>query len=142
MEKTFKLHITDFDLPFIGVIDLVAEVEGKNTIADFKTAASAYDGHMSDLSDQLTSYQLTEPDAEQVALWVLVKTKEPRIELYPSKRGPDRLREFLSKVGYLAREIQAEHFYKRPGMLCAWCDYLPVCLGDKETTKETLVQVK
>ncbi|MFB3062347.1 MAG: hypothetical protein ACE10C_13355 [Candidatus Binatia bacterium] len=63
------------------MIDLAAEVEGKNTIGDFTTAASAYDGHMSDLSDQLTSYQLTEPEAEQVALWVLVKTKEPRIEL-------------------------------------------------------------
>jgi len=141
-EKTFKLHITGLDLPFIGVIDLVAEVDGKNTIADFKTSASAYDGHMADLSDQLTSYQLAEPEAEQVALWILIKTKEPKIELYPSKRGADQLKEFLSKVGYLAREIQAGNFYKRPGMWCTWCDYLPVCLRDKEATKETLIQVK
>ncbi len=117
------------------MIDLAAEVEGKNTIGDFKTAASAYDGHMSDLSDQLTSYQLGEPEAEQVALWVLVKTKEPRIELYPSKRNPDQLKEFLSKVGYLAREIQAEHFYKRLGMWCAWCDYLPFVSETKRQPK-------
>ena len=117
------------------MIDLAAEVEGKNTIGDFKTAASAYDGHMSDLSDQLTSYQLGEPEAEQVALWVLVKTKEPRIELYPSKRNPDQLTEFLSKVGYLTREIQAEHFYKRLGMWCAWCDYLPFVSETKRQPK-------
>jgi hypothetical protein len=31
------------------------------------------------LSDQLTAYQLAELDAEQMALCVLVKTKEPKI---------------------------------------------------------------
>src|SRR5262249_366664 len=43
VEKTFELNISGLELPFIGIIDLVAEVENKNTVADFKTAASDYE---------------------------------------------------------------------------------------------------
>jgi hypothetical protein len=141
VEKKFELNITGFDLPFIGIIDLVAEVDRKNTVADFKTAASDYDDHEAPLSDQLTAYQLVEPEAEQVAFWVMIKTKEPKIEWYPSSRSPVQLLEYISKVGYLAREIKAGHFYKRPGKHCSWCDYLPLCLGDARKSEETLVQV-
>jgi predicted choloylglycine hydrolase len=49
------------------------------TVIDFKTAKSAYPEYEVALSDQLTTYQLAEPDAEQVAFCVFVKTKEPRI---------------------------------------------------------------
>jgi RecB family exonuclease len=141
VEKKFELNISGLELPFIGIIDLVAEVEGKNTVADFKTAASDYEEHEAPLSDQLTAYQLAEPEAEQVAYWVLIKTKEPKIEWHPSNRSPERLMEYISKVGYVAREIKAREFYKRAGKHCSWCDYLPICLSDKRKAKETLVQV-
>lgn len=39
-------------------------------------------------------------------------------------------------------EITARHFYKRLGKWCAWCDYLPVCLGEKRRIEETLVQIR
>jgi hypothetical protein len=39
--------------------------------------------------------------------------------------GP-RLVEYLKKVKLVAHEIQVDHFYKRPGMWCAFCDYLPL----------------
>jgi MoaA/NifB/PqqE/SkfB family radical SAM enzyme len=52
------------------------------------------------------------------------------------------LGEYLAKVGYVAREITGKKFYKRKGMWCAWCDYLPVCLGDKRKAAETLVTVE
>jgi PD-(D/E)XK nuclease superfamily protein len=141
VEKKFELSITGFDLPFIGIIDLVAEVEGKNTVADFKTAASDYEDHEAPLSDQLSAYKLAEPEAEQVAFWVMIKTKEPKIEWYPSSRSPKQLMEYISKVGYLAREIKGGSFYKRPGKHCSWCDYLPICLGDVRKVKESLIQV-
>jgi hypothetical protein len=89
----------------------------------------------------LTAYQLAEPEVKQVALWVMIKTKEPKIEWYPSGRSPQQLVEYISKVGYLALEIKAGHFYKRPGRHCSWCDYLPICLGDARKAQETLVQV-
>jgi RecB family exonuclease len=141
VEKKFELNITGFDLPFIGIIDLVAEVDRKNTVADFKTAALDYEDHEAPLSDQLTAYKLAEPEAEQVAFWVMVKTKEPKIEWYPSGRSPEQLLEYISKAGYLAKQIKAGHFYKRSGKHCAWCDYLPICLGDARKAEETLVQI-
>jgi hypothetical protein len=141
VEQPFSLSITSLDLPFVGVIDLVAKVGGKNTVVDFKTAGSAPDEYEADMSDQLTAYKLAEPQVERSALCVLVKTKEPQILWYPTERNGAQLGEYLAKVGYVAREITARHFYKRPGMWCAWCDFLPVCLGDKRRAEESLVTV-
>lgn len=139
-EKAFELGITGIDRPFIGVVDLVAELDGKPTVTDFKTSASSYAEHEVKLSDQLTAYQLAEPDAEQMALCVLVKTKEPKIEWHVSGRNSDDLIDYLAKAGYVAREISAQRFYKRPGMWCAWCDFLPVCLRDTRKIEESLVR--
>jgi CRISPR/Cas system-associated exonuclease Cas4 (RecB family) len=139
-EKAFELGITGIDTPFIGVVDLVADLDGKLTVTDFKTSASSYADHEVRLSDQLTAYQLAEPAAEQMALCVLVKTKEPKIEWHVSQRNPDDLLDYLAKAGYVAREIAAGRFYKRPGMWCAWCDFLPVCLRDERKVGETLVR--
>lgn len=141
-EKVFELNITSLPLPLVGVIDLVTEMDRKMMVVDFKTAASAYEEHEVILSDQLTTYQLAEPEAEQAALCVLVKTKEPRIEWHISKRSPEVVIEYLDKVHYVAEEIAAGQFYKRPGKWCGYCDYLPVCMGDKKKTEETLMQIE
>ncbi len=140
-EKPFEFGITDIESPFVGVIDLVAVVDGKKTVVDFKTSGSTYAEHEARLSDQLTAYQLAEPDAEQMALCVLVKTKEPKIEWHICGRNPDDLLDYLAKAKYVAREITSERFFKRPGMWCSWCDFLPVCLRDARKTAETLVRV-
>lgn len=73
------------ELPFIGIVDLVAQVKGRLTVIDFKTAASDYEDHEVELSDQLTAYWAAVPEAERVALCVLVKTKESRIEWHFAK---------------------------------------------------------
>jgi RecB family exonuclease len=140
-EKPFKLDITGLAQPLIGVIDLIAELDKKRTVIDFKTSASAYDDHEVVLSDQLTTYQLAEPDAEQVALCVLVKTKEPKIEWHRGQRDATTLTQYLNKVNHVARDISQGRFYKRPGIWCGYCDYLPVCTGDQSKAKETLVQI-
>ena len=141
IEQSFTLRITSLNLALIGVIDLVAELDDVRTVIDFKTAVSAYQDHDVQLSDQLTAYQLAEPDAEQVALCVFVRTKEPRIDWYLSARQPAHLAEYLTKADLVGRAITAGHFYKRPGKWCGYCDFLPVCLGDEEKVRETLVQV-
>lgn len=142
VELDFRLTVTSLDLPFVGIIDLVSEVNGKPTVVDFKTSASAYQNYEVMLSDQLTAYQFAVPGAEQAALCVLVKTKEPKIEWHFSRRGGEHLTEYLSKAEYLAQQILSMRFYKRPGKWCSWCDFLPVCIGDKQKTRETLVQVQ
>jgi len=140
VEHPFSLTISGLDLPLVGVIDLVAELDGTPTVVDFKTAGSGYDGHEATMSDQLSAYRLAEPGVSHAALCVLVKLKEPRIEWHVTERGAPQLMEYLAKVGYVAREIAAGHFYKRPGKWCAWCDFLPVCLGDVRRSEETLVK--
>lgn len=142
VEKSFTLEITSLDLPLVGILDLVVDLDAKTTVVDFKTSGSSYQEHEVVLSDQLTAYRLAEPEAEQAALCVLVKTKEPRIEWHVATRTGKQLGEYLAKVGYVGREIQSGRFYKRPGKWCGWCDYLPVCLGDQRRIRETLIQVR
>jgi len=139
-ERSFELAIPNVDVPFIGVIDLVAH-RGKLALVDFKTSSSSYAPHDVALSDQLTAYSLAEPEAEEAALCVFVKTKEPRIEWHLSRRGGAQLTEFLKKAEYVAREIKSQHFYKRPGTWCSWCDFLPICLGDTKRAGEALTRI-
>src|SRR5947209_18016018 len=94
IERKFELQITTLDAPFVGIIDLVGQVDDRLTVIDFKTAGSDYEDHEAALSDQLTAYALAEPEAHQVALCVLVKTKEPRIEWPFAKRSADVLAEY------------------------------------------------
>lgn len=141
VEQSFELNISDLDLPFIGYIDLVADVGGVDTVIDFKTSSTSYVGHEAIMSDQLTAYHLAVPNTSDLGLCVLLKLKEPRIEWFRTSRDGSRLVEYLSKVKLVAREIKAGHFYKRPGKWCSWCDYLPVCMGDKQKAKQTLVRI-
>jgi CRISPR/Cas system-associated exonuclease Cas4 (RecB family) len=141
VEKQFTLTITNLGAPLVGIIDLVAELDAALTVIDFKTAKSAYPEHEVALSDQLTAYQLAEPDAEQVAFCIFVKTKEPRIDRHISRREGANLRTYLAKVEHIAGQIVAGNFYQRPGRWCSYCDFLPVCLGDEQKVRETLVKV-
>ncbi len=84
---------------------------------------------------------MVEPEAEQMAFCVPVKTKEPKIEWHLSVRSPEDLLEYLAIAGYVAREIEARRFYKRPGVWCCWCDFLSVRMRDERTVEETLVKV-
>lgn len=141
VEKPFTFSITTLDVPFVGVLDLDADLFGKATVIDFKTSGGQYDEHEVALSDQLTAYQMAEPTAAQVAFCVLVKTKEAKIVWHVAERGGAQLMEYLAKVGYVAREIAAGSYYKRSGMWCAWCDFLPLCLGQRQKASESLVAI-
>jgi len=141
-ESDFELKVSNLDVPFVGVIDLVAELDGKLTVVDFKTSGSKYQGFEAALSDQLSAYLLAEPQAQQTALCVLVKTAEPKIEWFVSNRSGADLTSYLQKVSLVGHQITGRQFYKRPGKWCAYCDFLPICLGDHERAKETLVQAE
>jgi hypothetical protein len=142
IEKSFELNISELDLPFIGFIDLMAKLDGIDAVIDFKTAATGYAGHEAMMSDQLTAYQLAVPEAQLLGLCVLLKLKEPRIDWHLTYRSGQQLWSYLYKAKLIAREIKAGHFYKRPGKWCAWCDYLPVCLGDTKKVKGSFVRIK
>jgi RecB family exonuclease len=142
VETSFSLTVTGLAVPFVGVIDLIAEVDGQATVVDFKTAASRYEAHEVRLSDQLTAYQLAEPQSERMSLCVLLKTKDPSIDWHFAGRDGTQLSECLANVVFVANQIAANHFYRRPGKWCTWCDYLPVCAGDRRKAEETLIKVR
>jgi CRISPR/Cas system-associated exonuclease Cas4 (RecB family) len=137
VERKFELAVTSLSQPFVGIVDLLSEVDGQTTIVDFKTANADYEEHTVALSDQLTAYFLGEPEARKVALCVLVKTKEPRIEWHISRRNASHLAEYLDKVRIVAEDIARGKFYKRPGKWCSYCDFLAVCLGDKQKARRS-----
>ena len=141
IEKKFELAVTTMRLPFIGIVDLIATVDGLTTIVDFKTAASDYEEHEVALSDQLTAYWLADPTADRVAYCVLAKTKEPMIQWHFAKRDAGRLAEYLAKVRIVSEDIATGKFYKRPGKHCGYCDFLPVCIGDTKKVQESLVKL-
>ncbi len=140
-EEVFELSISNLDLPFIGIIDLIAEVDGNRAVIDFKTSGTSYLDYEANLSDQLTAYNLARPDISRCALCVLVKTKEPKIEWHITTRTGNQMSEYLSKVDYVAHEIELNHFYKRPGRWCSYCDFLPICLGNYKQIEDTLMQI-
>lgn len=142
VEKEFEIGVTSLGQPVVGVIDLIADLDGTKTVVDFKTAGSGYASHEIILADQLTAYALAESDASQVAFCVLVKTKKPRIEWQVAARTGEQIAEYIAKVAIVSREVESGRFYKRPGMWCSWCDFLPVCLGDTKKVQETLIQVR
>jgi len=141
VEAVFELGLSTLDLPFIGIIDLIAEMQGKRALVEFKTAVTDYEEYEVALADQLTAYQLAEPDVEQVAVCVFVKTKKPRIEWHVTQRTPEQIIEYLGKVEHVAEQIEKQNFYKRPGKWCRQCEFLPVCLGDRKAAQETLVRI-
>jgi CRISPR/Cas system-associated exonuclease Cas4 (RecB family) len=141
IEQVFRLQITSLAAPFVGVVDLVAELDGRRTVIDFKTAAKVYAEHEVVLADQLTAYELAHPDADQVALCVFVKTSKPEIHWYTAERKPEEITGYVRKVEVVGQAIAAEQFYRRPGWWCGMCDYLPVCLRDEAKVRETLVQL-
>lgn len=141
VEKVFDLGLTNLNLPFVGIIDLIAEVKGKCTIVEFKTAAADFEEDEIALLDQLTAYQLAEPELEGIAVCVFLKSREPQIKWHLTRRSPAEVMDYLEKVGLVADQITQQNFYKRPGKWCRSCEFLPVCTGNTKKANETLVQI-
>jgi hypothetical protein len=51
-------------------------------------------------------------------------------------RAERRPRPITRHEAFSRREL-----YKRRGKWCSYCDFLPVCLGDKKKVKEGLVKI-
>lgn len=141
VEKVFEFGLSTLSKPFVAIIDLVAEMDGRRTLVEFKTAASSFQDFEIALLDQVTAYQLADPDVEQVAVCVFLKSKEPQIRWHKTKRTPEQVMEYVEKLELVASQIESGVFYKRPGKWCRQCEFLPVCLGDQKRANETLVRI-
>jgi len=141
VEQVFEFYLSGLDLTFVTVLDLVAEVNGKKTLVEFKTAANDFERFEVELMDQATAYHLADPEIEQVGVCILVKTKKPQIRWHFTRRSPEEVIEYLRKVDAVAHAIRSDIFFRRPGKWCRQCDFLPVCVGDERKTKENLVRI-
>lgn len=141
VEEPFGLTLSNLHLPFVGIIDLVCEMEGKLTLIDWKTAGSDFEEYEVELLDQLTAYQLARPEVEQAAVCVFLKQKKPRIVWHLTRREPAHVVEYLHKAEAIAGQIAGGVFYKRFGRWCRQCEFLPLCLGDQVKAKEMLVRI-
>ncbi len=141
VEEPFTLNLSNLHLPFVGIIDLVGEVEGKLTLIDWKTAGSDFEEFEVELMDQLTAYQLAHPEVEQAAVCVFLKQKKPRIVWHLTRREPLHVVEYLHKAEAVMGQIAGGVFYKRFGRWCRQCEFLPLCLGDEKKANETLVRI-
>jgi CRISPR/Cas system-associated exonuclease Cas4 (RecB family) len=141
VEQAFKFYLSGLNLPFVTVLDLVAEVKGKRTLVEFKTAAADFERFEVELLDQATAYHLADPELQQVAVCVLVKTKKPQIRWHFTKRSAEEVMDYLQKVETVTQAIRAGLYYRRPGKWCRQCEYLPVCVGDAKNAGETLVRI-
>jgi putative RecB family exonuclease len=138
VERVSTLGLSNLALPFVAIIDLVAEMDGKRTLVEFKTAISDFEHFEVALLDQLTAYKLAEPEVEQIAICVFLKTKAPKIRWHRTDRNPQQVTEYLEKAELVTQQIAQGIFYKRIGKWCRQCDFLSLCLGNKTQARALL----
>jgi PD-(D/E)XK nuclease superfamily protein len=105
IEQPFTMVFNSLDSTFIGIIDLIAEVEGKRTIFDFKTAARSYENHEVVLSDQLVGYSITDPNIEQCGYCILIKSKQPKIQWQLTHCSSDRMIDYIQKAQSVGKQF-------------------------------------
>lgn len=140
VEMPFELSISNLDVPFVGVIDLLGRIGGRTVVVDFKTSSSAFADYDAPMSDQLTGYRLAHPDADDAAFCVLRKCKEPKIDWHFAGSATDQLPAFTRKLETVGHQIADEQFFRRPGQHCRSCPFLAICMGGDP--RESAVKVQ
>ena len=119
----------DFDIPLVGIMDLVLDDPAGAVIADFKTSAKSAEPLEITHEIQLTSYaylfrHCAQRQEASLEIRSLVKTKVPKIEFhrYPA-RTEGHLRRLFSIIREYLDALDAGRFNFRPGWGCSMCDY-------------------
>ena len=132
-----EIHLNYTDMPdIVGYIDCVQD---DGVPLDFKTAGKMWTSDQAESEMQPLFYlaaleQLGEHDHNFLFRHVVVtKTKNPRIEVFETKRTPSEL-EFLETVARgVWRGIAGAHFIPNPAyMYCSakYCGYWDQCAGE------------
>ncbi|HEV2387615.1 MAG TPA: ATP-dependent DNA helicase [Candidatus Acidoferrales bacterium] len=125
-EKRFELPL-EHDIVVKGRIDQVNRLAGGAAeVVDYKTGAPK-NQKQADENLQLGIYAIAARDAldldpQRLTLWYL-KTDQ-RVE---TSRGQPALDETRQKVIEIAGQIRAGQFDPKPGYLCRYCEFQPLC---------------
>ncbi len=140
VEEPFSIEVIDprtgaaFSERLVGVFDAVVQDEdGTLRILEHKTAARRWNKTRLDHDLQVTGYNLAAPlvglpDAT-VTLQVLLKTKQPALELYsPTRTDRDR-QDFMQVLSGVLCAVKVGAFYPVRDWPCASCPYAGPCMA-------------
>ncbi len=134
VEEPFSLDLADpesgelLDVPLRGVVDLV---EADGTLVDLKTAGRAVAPQDVERHLQLSTYALAtyllQGRVPPLRLDVLLKTRTPRLERYPTNRSIPELSWTARLIRSVVEAIEAGKFFPNPSWRCAECEYFAAC---------------
>jgi putative RecB family exonuclease len=127
------------DMNLIGIIDCIQRDEhGSLLTIDNKTASRGYTDDKVEQDMQMTAYsylvcanKLVPSKAETFHRFdVLVKNKkEPRLELYPTKRTAAQRKRLAKVISRVLKGIEAGVFFPSPSWMCSDCQYAQACVN-------------
>ena len=140
VEEPFSVEVVDphtgtaFSERLVGVFDaVVQDADGTLRILEHKTAARRWGRTRLDHDLQVTAYSLAAPlvglpDAA-ITLQVLLKTKQPALELYhPTRTDRDR-RDLLQVISGVLCAVKVGAFYPVRDWPCTSCPYAGPCMA-------------
>jgi len=114
-----------------GVMDLVVEENGRNTVIDHKSSAKKFAADQLRYDFQLTAYQLAarELGLGEVGLryQVITKTKKPAVYLEEIRRDERDEMDFLAIVVGVLKAMDAGVSFPIRGWACKSCPYQAAC---------------
>ena len=140
VEEPFSIEVIDprtgtaFSERLVGVFDAVDQgVDGQLTIREHKSAARRWPQNRIDNDLQITAYHMAAPlvglPEATVTLQVLLKTKQPALELYsPTRTDRDR-QDLLQVISGVLRSIRAGADYPVRDWWCGGCPYAGPCMA-------------
>jgi ATP-dependent DNA helicase UvrD/PcrA len=125
-EKKFELPL-DNDVIVTGRIDQINRIAGKRVeIVDYKTGR-AKDKKAAAKDLQLGIYALAAEEILELKPERLVLYNLTSNEAVESTRDSKALKETRAKIAEVADLIRARDFPAKPGFMCKYCDYKPIC---------------
>ena len=140
VEEPFSIEVTDpqtgtpFTERLVGVFDAVVQDEDCSyRILEHKTAARRWGRTRLDHDLQVTAYTYAAPlvglPGATITLQVLLKTKEPALEIYHPTRTDRDCQDLLQVVSGVLCAIKIKAFYPVRDWWCGSCAYAGPCLA-------------
>lgn len=133
VEEFFQLPLGGVP-PFEGYIDLIEQTPDDTiTLVDLKTASKKLSDSNAHGNIQLTAYALGaetlgfDPDALNMRLDVITKTKSPEMLKYETARTEEERHRFVRLVYSVWNAIEREAFFPREDWHCTQCAWAQNC---------------
>ncbi|MGH9711375.1 MAG: RecB family exonuclease, partial [Candidatus Acidiferrales bacterium] len=125
-EKAFELPL-DPNVVIIGRMDQINRLEAREVdIVDYKTG-NPKRAKQADQSLQLSLYALAAQEVLELEPERLVFYNLTTNEAVATTRDAKALKKSKEAVAEVADLIRAAEFPARPGFICRYCDYRPIC---------------